>query len=83
MPGYYDAVLGLIPVSVIGLGGGLYLLGMTRPAALSIGGLVAVGIVLHALFVRAPVAERSLERPARSFEGADSESTSGPHQPAD
>ncbi|MFD1512564.1 hypothetical protein [Halomarina rubra] len=54
MTGYYDIVLGLIPLALLGISGGLYVAGFAVPTAVSIAGLVAVTLVGHALFVRAP-----------------------------
>lgn len=55
MTEYYDLVLGLIPLAFLGLGGGLHFAGFALTSALSIGGLFAVGLVGHALFVNGPV----------------------------
>lgn len=55
MANYYDLILGFIPLALLGLGGGLHIAGLTLTTAVTIGGLVAVGLVGHALFVRAPV----------------------------
>lgn len=55
MANYYDVILGFIPLALLGLGGGLHIAGLTLTTAVTIGGLVAVGLVGHALFVRAPV----------------------------
>ncbi len=57
MTEYYDLVLGLIPLVVLGLGGGLQVAGFAQTTAVTVGGLIGVGLVLHALFVRAPVAD--------------------------
>lgn len=54
MVGYYDAILGLIPVSLLGVTGGLTIGGVTMTAAISLGAAVAILLVAHALFVRAP-----------------------------
>jgi len=58
MTGYYDYVLGLIPVSIVGIAGALLLAGVPLPTAVSAGSLVAVGLVGHAMFVNAPVSSR-------------------------
>lgn len=58
MTEYYDRILGLIPLSLIGLGVGLQVVGMPQEAALIIGGFVAVGMTADALFVNAPVEQR-------------------------
>ncbi|MFB6124909.1 MAG: hypothetical protein ABEJ59_03015 [Halanaeroarchaeum sp.] len=55
MTEYYDLVLGLIPFALVGIGGGLTVAGMSATTALTIGGLAAVGLVGHALFVNGPV----------------------------
>lgn len=69
MTDYYDLVLGLIPLALLGIGGGLYVVGLTLTTALTIGGLVAVGLVGHALFVNGPVslqeARDTTSRPAQ------------------
>lgn len=54
MVGYYDAILGLIPVSLLGVTGGLTVSGVTLTAAISLGATVAILLVAHALFVRTP-----------------------------
>jgi hypothetical protein len=55
MTDYYDVILGLIPVSLLGVAGLLYGVGFTSTLAIPLGGLVAAGLVAHALFVNAPV----------------------------
>lgn len=55
MTGYYDVVLGLIPVSFVGIAGLLLAVGLTTTAAVSVASLVGVGLVSHAMFVNAPV----------------------------
>ncbi|MFB6082332.1 MAG: hypothetical protein ABEJ67_05875 [Halanaeroarchaeum sp.] len=55
MTEYYDLVLGLIPFALLGVGGGLHVAGVSLTTALTIGGLFAVGLVGHALFVNGPV----------------------------
>lgn len=57
MTEYYDLVLGLIPLAVLGLGGGLQVAGFAQTTAVTLGGLIGVGLVLHAMFVRAPTAD--------------------------
>ena len=54
MTGYYDIVLGLIPLTLLGISGGLYVAGLGVSTAVSLAGLVAVTLVGHALFVRGP-----------------------------
>lgn len=55
MVGYYDLVLALIPAALIGGFVALRLGGVGDRLALIVGGLLAVAITAHALFVRAPV----------------------------
>ncbi|WP_246988519.1 hypothetical protein [Halorientalis marina] len=55
MTGYYDYVLGLIPVSLIAIAGALLVAGFQLTTAVSVGSLVAAGLVGHAMFVNAPV----------------------------
>ena len=55
MTGYYDYVLGLIPVSLVVITGALLLAGFQLTTAVPLGSLVAVGLVGHAMFVNAPV----------------------------
>ena len=55
MTTYYDVVLGLIPLALVGLGGGLQIVGVSQTTAILFGGIVAVALVGHALFVRGPV----------------------------
>lgn len=76
MTEYYDIILGLIPVAVFGLGGGLQVMGISQSTAVTIGGVVAVGMVLHAMFVKAPVEEQIAEQPVQ-------EHTTGAVQAAD
>lgn len=53
---YYDLVLGLIPLVMAGVTGTLFVAGLTLTTAIPIAGLVAMGLIGHAMFVRAPVA---------------------------
>ncbi|MGM0371007.1 MAG: hypothetical protein ACQEQJ_00700 [Halobacteriota archaeon] len=55
MTTYYDFVLGLIPLVLLGFGGGLRLAGLRFEIAVAVGGLLAMGLIGHALFVNAPV----------------------------
>jgi len=64
MTEYYDLVLGLIPLALLGVGGGLHVAGIGLTTALTIGGLFAVGLVGHALFVNGPVSLDETTTPA-------------------
>lgn len=55
MTGYYDAILGLIPLALIGITGALHFGGLAITAAVPVGATVAVGLIGHALFVNGPV----------------------------
>ena len=68
MTGYYDLVLGLIPLTMAGITGGLYLTGFALTTAIPLASVVAVGLIGHAMFVRAPVDPV----PPEANEGADS-----------
>lgn len=54
MAGYYDAVLGLIPLVLAGVSGALLVLGIDMTTAVPIAALPVVGLMGHAMFVRAP-----------------------------
>ena len=54
---YYDAVLGLIPLTVGSIAVALLWVGVALPVAVSAGSVVAVGLIGHAMFVRTPVGE--------------------------
>ena len=55
MTGYYDIVLGLIPLSLAGLTGVLFVAGLSLVVAIGLASVVTVGLMLHAMFVNAPV----------------------------
>ena len=55
MTGYYDLVLGLIPVALIGITAALTVVGISLTAAVPISALVAIGLMGHAMFVNAPI----------------------------
>jgi hypothetical protein len=57
MATYYDYVLGFIPLVLLGFGGGLHVAGFSLELALGTAGLLAIGLMGHALFVNAPVEE--------------------------
>jgi len=56
MIGYYDMILGLIPLTLVGVSGTLYGIGLETAIAVPLAAMVAVALVGHALFVKAPVA---------------------------
>ena len=55
MTGYYDLVLGLIPLALAGITGFLTVLGMPLTTAIPLASVVSVGLIGHAMFVRTPV----------------------------
>jgi len=55
MTGYYDIVLGLIPLAMAGITGALVLAGFQLTTAIPLASVVAVGLIGHAMFVNAPV----------------------------
>lgn len=59
MAGYYDIVLGLIPVALLGITAALTVVGLSLTTAVPIGALVAVGLIGHAMFVNAPIDGRA------------------------
>ncbi|WP_254530397.1 hypothetical protein [Natrinema gelatinilyticum] len=54
MTGYYDLVLGLIPVALLGITAALTFVGLSITAAVPLGSFVAMGIIGHAMFVNTP-----------------------------
>ena len=64
MADYYDAVLALIPVTLIGLALTLNAVGFAFTTALPVGAMVAGGIVGHAMFVKSPVASSAPPPPS-------------------
>ena len=54
MTGYYDIVLGLVPVTLIGITAALTFVGLSLTAALPIGAFLAMGVIGHAMFVNGP-----------------------------
>ncbi|OYR68661.1 hypothetical protein [Halorubrum ezzemoulense] len=75
MTGYYDYVLGLIPVALIGVTASLTLVGLSLTSALPVGAVAAATVMAHAMFVRNPVADGAPER--RPFDGDVGERSAG------
>jgi hypothetical protein len=65
MTGYYDIVLGLIPVALLGITAALTVVGISLTAAVPIGSLVAMAIIGHAMFVNTPAEAADEPRSAR------------------
>lgn len=66
MAGYYDYVLGLIPIALVGIPGFLSLSGFPTTMAIPVGACVALALMLHAMFVRTPVHEPQETAPQSS-----------------
>lgn len=73
MAGYYDIILGLIPIALTGITGILLVVGLALSTAVFIGSFVALGLILHAMFVRTPGRTATPDAPARdgSYNPAD------------
>lgn len=69
MTGYYDVVLGLIPVSFLAIAAALLAFGLDATVAVSAASVVGVALVGHAMFVNGPV---------EGTPGADAEPTESP-----
>ncbi|TYL38680.1 hypothetical protein CV102_09180 [Natronococcus pandeyae] len=54
MTGYYDIVLGLIPVALVGITAALMIVGLSLTTAVPIGAFAAMTIIGHAMFVNTP-----------------------------
>lgn len=51
---YYDAVLGLIPLTVAGIAGALFGLGVDLSIGVPVGTVGVIPLIAHAMFVRVP-----------------------------
>ncbi|MFC4448025.1 MULTISPECIES: hypothetical protein [Halorussus] len=51
---YYDLILGLIPLALLGLTALLTVVGFGLTTAVPLAGMVSVGMIGHAMFVRTP-----------------------------
>jgi len=76
MVGYYDVVLGLIPLSLAGLTALLFSGGLSLSMAVPLASTAAIGLMGHAMFVNAPGAATT------PTAGRTGDSGTG-HQPAD
>jgi Cu/Ag efflux pump CusA len=79
MTGYYDIVLGLIPVSLAGLTALLFVAGMSLSVSIALASVATLGVMAHAMFVRAPVGPTATEDAQQSS----ADSTSGGAYTAD
>ncbi|MFC6717215.1 hypothetical protein ACFQGT_06015 [Natrialbaceae archaeon GCM10025810] len=71
MTGYYDIVLGLIPVALLGITAALTVVGVALTTAVPIGSLAAIALIGHAMFVKAPVTPSEESQPNHSGINAD------------
>lgn len=72
MIGYYDLVLGLVPLTLLGVSGGLYGLGFDLVVAVPLAAALAAAVIGHGLFVNAPIEDRTdsfEQRPAPESPG--------------
>lgn len=51
---YYDLVLGLIPLALLGLTGVLTTAGLALTTAVPLAGTISAGMIGHAMFIRTP-----------------------------
>ena len=54
MTGYYDVVLGMIPLGLGSIAAVLTLLGYQLTVAVPVASVFAIGLIVHAMFVRTP-----------------------------
>lgn len=71
MTGYYDAVLGLIPVLFAGVTGALLLTGVALVFSIAAGATVAGSLIAHAMFVRTPTDAPAVSVPSTGPVNAD------------
>ncbi len=62
MTGYYDLVLGLIPLSLLGVSGALTVVGVEVTLAVMVAAAIAVAFMGHALFVRSPTDQQPADQ---------------------
>ena len=77
MTGYYDYVLGLIPVALIGVTASLTLVGLSVTSALPFGAVAAGTVMAHAMFVRNPVAGEAPAQRSADADGGERGATGG------
>lgn len=78
MTGYYDIVLGLIPLSLAGLTALLLAAGMSSTVSVPLASVVALGLMGHAMFVKAPVARERGDVDRREATETNATAGSGP-----
>ncbi len=80
MTGYYDYVLGLIPLTLLGLTAILFVAGFGLTTAVPVGAGVSGLIVGHALFINGPVAPTDTVQQPVTAEHAEPSPTPIPEQ---
>jgi hypothetical protein len=70
MTGYYDIVLGLIPLSLIAVTGVLSVVGFSVTSAVPLAATIPVALIGHALFVNSPVDDT--QSPTETVESSNS-----------
>lgn len=83
MTGYYDYVLGFIPVALLGITGLLGAAGLPLTLAVPTGAGASVLLIGHALFVNGPVASPETLPDASATSTVDGSPGSPAEQPAD
>ncbi len=61
MTTYYDAVLGLIPLALVGIVGTLVVAGFELTTAVPVASSFSIAVIGHALFVNGPVDGETVE----------------------
>lgn len=70
MTGYYDYVLGVIPLALLGITAALSIVGFPLTTAVPAGASVAGLVVGHALFINGPATPTAPQPPAASSQPA-------------
>jgi len=71
MTGYYDIVLGLIPLAIAFITGTLTVAGFALTTALPVASVAAIGLIGHAMFVRTPGDQERSGTESRTVQPAD------------
>jgi len=82
MTGYYDVVLGLIPLSLAGLTASLLAAGVSLSVSVPLASVATLGLMGHAMFVNAPVSPTAGDGDRRGSDDA-AATTSGAGVTAD
>jgi len=70
MTGYYDLILGLIPLSLVAVTGVLSAVGFSVTSAVPLAATIPVALIGHALFVNSPVDDT--QSPTETVESSNS-----------